>query len=126
MSAEPLFQPEHFRDVILARMEVLDLNNETVGDHDGPSTTKMTQIRKALPTPPRADIYRKLDQALRWKKGSARRVALGGEPVELPAWDDMESVAREIARSNLSPSVKREVLRTLELSTTDLEVGEGA
>jgi hypothetical protein len=114
MSADA-FRPEHFREVILARMYELDLNNETVARAGGPSTTKMSGIRKAGPKPPRADIFRKLDVALKWRPGSARRVAGGGlpSPVEstprsvdevLAAVDDMPDV------SELSKRLIRELL----------------
>lgn len=108
MSAEA-FDPEHFREIILARMEDLDLDNATIGDAGGPSTTKMSSIRRPDPKPPRSDIYRKLDRALRWRPGSAKRVAFGGHPVELPPVYETDILMREIRSSNLSPETKEKL-----------------
>lgn len=112
MSSEQI-QRQHLADVVNARMAVLDLTNETIGDADGPSTTTMSKIRNATTDNVSPSTLRKLDTGLRWRPGSARLVALGGQPVELPAAWDAADMAAEVRRSNLRPETKATVLRLL-------------
>ena len=110
MSADQ-FDAERLRSYIEDRIKLLGLTNDKIAAAGGPSTTKMSQLRKASPTPPRGDVYDKLDRGLYWKPGSARRVALfGGEPSPLPVGLDLAEALAEVDASNLSDTVRRKVL----------------
>lgn len=109
-------------------MGELDLNNESIGrDADGPSTTTISKIRNAKLESISPATYRKLDAALQWHKGSARRVALGGDPVV--ATHTVLGVAdrvAEIERSNLSAATKQWLIAQLVPTSIATEAGEGA
>lgn len=77
MSSQP--SPEQFRDTIVDRAEELGLtSDEKVKAAGGPSSSTMTKIRRADPTTPRGDTFDRLDKALQWIGGSARRLWFGG------------------------------------------------
>lgn len=110
MSADQ-YDAERFRDIVMGRIEHLGLTSDQIARSGGPSTTTMSKIRKADPTPPRGDTYGKLDEALRWKKGSARRVArFGGDPIELPAGLELEEALAEVESAGLSERTRQMIL----------------
>lgn len=118
MSAER-FDAANLKHEVEARMEDLGLTNEMVARRGGPSTTKVSQIRKGDPKPPRGDVLRKLDKGLRWVDGSARRVTLGGKPVPLPDGLDLHEVLAEIQQSGLSDHARKTILRALQVDDDD-------
>lgn len=120
MSADQ-FDAERFRDIVLARVEYLGLTNDKIARLGGPSTTKMSQIRAAKATRPSGPTLEKLDKALRWKLGSARRVSLGGDPVELPAALDLEEALAEVKAAGLSEGTRELILRAWEVSDEEWE-----
>jgi transcriptional regulator with XRE-family HTH domain len=73
-----------FGAIVKARREELGLRQDQLSDRGGPSTTTLTKVENASGVP--ADVtIRKLDVALRWQPGSARRTLHGGEPEVVPA-----------------------------------------
>lgn len=65
---------------VKARRLELDLNQIEVWQAGGPSNTTLTEIENGRLTNLTRTTARKLDAALRWEAGSARRVWEGGEP----------------------------------------------
>ena len=61
----------------------LDLTQVQVWERGGPSNSTLTAIEAARPPAPSRSTLRKLDKALNWEEGSARRCLLGGYPIEL-------------------------------------------
>lgn len=115
MSADQ-FDAERFRDIVMARVEKLGLTSDKIARTTGPSTTTMSKIRKADPRLHRGDTYEKLDKALRWKEGSARRVALfNGDPVELPAGLELDEALEEVESAGLSEATRRMILAAWEV-----------
>lgn len=76
---------DRFGDAVRTRREELGLTQMDVWQRGGPSNTTLTKIENAEGGFPSAGTLRKLDLALRWRDGSARRVLEGGEPEELSA-----------------------------------------
>ncbi|WP_163540799.1 helix-turn-helix domain-containing protein [Occultella kanbiaonis] len=70
---------------VTARRNRLGLSQVQIWNAGGPSNSTLTKIESATPPEPSAVTLRKLDAALGWEKGSARRVLDGGDPIELPA-----------------------------------------
>jgi transcriptional regulator with XRE-family HTH domain len=98
-----------FGNIVKRRREQLDLQQEDMRHHGGPSSTTMSEIERGL-----ARIHpstlRKLDAGLRWAKGSAAKTLDGGEPEELPEQTtgleavDIEVLLGEIRRRVLVAS----------------------
>jgi hypothetical protein len=77
MSSQPI--PEKFRDTIIERADQLGLtSDDKVKAAGGPSSSTMTKLRRADPTTPRGDTFDRLDKALQWTGGSARRLWFTG------------------------------------------------
>lgn len=115
MSADQ-YDAERFRDIVMARVKKLGLTSDKIARTGGPSTTTMSKIRKADPKLPRGDTYEKLDKALRWKEGSARRVAVfNGDPVELPAGLELDEALEEVENAGLSEATRRMILAAWEV-----------
>lgn len=96
---------QRFAEVVLAAFATEGhTTDELVHDAGGPSSTYMTGLRKtaagAEMKEPRSDTYRRIERAAGWKRGSGRRVWLGGEPETLNRSAD---VLREVL--GLSPDV---------------------
>lgn len=107
MSTEQ-FEPQRLADAVNERMEELDLSNESASLAGGPSTTTLSKIRNARPTEPRTDVYRKLDKVLRWKAGSAKRLARTGQaPSVMPAGLVLDELLDDVDRSNLPDDAKK-------------------
>lgn len=70
-------------EAVLSRRAVLDLTQEDVAAAGGPSTSTMRLIEGALQDGYTPVILRRLEDALRWKRGSVRDVIAGGSPVPL-------------------------------------------
>ncbi|MDV8066422.1 helix-turn-helix transcriptional regulator [Rhodococcus sp. IEGM 1366] len=70
-------------EAVKARRAQLDLTQEDVNQGGGPSDTTLTRIENGEGTVPAPSTLRKLDHALQWEQGSARRVLDGGEPKPL-------------------------------------------
>ncbi len=95
-------------------MKVLDLNNETIGRvAGGPSTTTISKLLNLKASSISPETYRKLDKSLRWRPGSARHVARGGDPVELPSEWDLPAVIAEVEGANLSAPTRKLLIRLL-------------
>ena len=121
------FEPQRLADAVNKRMEELDLTNETAALWDGPSTTTLSKIRNARPGEPRSDVYRKLDTMLRWRPGSAKRLARTGQPPsELPAGIELDELLEDLERSDLRPEVKETLRKLLGESTPTPPPGWGA
>lgn len=84
-------------DGVLKRRAELDLTQLDVWQAGGPSNTTLTKIEKGeADTLPRTTA-RKLDEGLRWVKGSAKALFdHGTEPLPLP--DDIQGLARADVR----------------------------
>lgn len=74
---------ERFAEIVKLRREDLGLTQDQMGDYGGPSTTTMTKVENAGDGVPAQVTLRKLDAALKWEPGSARRTLAGGEPTEI-------------------------------------------
>lgn len=120
------FEPQRLADAVNKRMDELDLTNDTAAMVGGPSTTTLSKIRNARPGEPRGDVYRKLDTMLRWRPGSAKRLARTGQPPsELPAGIELEELLEDLDRSDLKPDVK-ETLRKLLKESAPMHLGREA
>lgn len=71
---------ERLGKAVLARREELDMTQLDVWQAAGPSNTTLTKIESGNATSLARSTARKLDAALKWEPGSARRVWEGGEP----------------------------------------------
>lgn len=79
---------KHFAEVVLAHFRARTLHTDAeVKDAGGPSSTWMTNLRKAadgesLKADPRNDTFKRIDTAAGWSIGSARNLYYHGiEPV---------------------------------------------
>lgn len=69
---------------VLARRDELDLSQLDVAAAGGPSDTTLSRIENGLATSVSKITLRRLDAALAWNSGSARRVYTGtGDPTPL-------------------------------------------
>lgn len=69
---------------VKSRRDDLRLSQRAVGQAGGPSNSVMTTIENGVDAPIAPSTFSKLDAALQWEPGSARRVYEdGGEPIEL-------------------------------------------
>lgn len=68
---------------VSSRRAHLDLTQVQVWERGGPSNSTLTAIESARPPAPSRSTLKKLDKALEWEDGSARRCLMGGVPVEL-------------------------------------------
>jgi len=96
---------ERLRDAVLARREELDMNQLDVWQAGGPSNTTLTEIENARKESVSRGTLRKLDTALRWEQGSAKRVWEGtGDPVPLIAGLDSRNsrLVREHLREQIA------------------------
>ena len=71
--------PERLARYVRARREELGLSQGDVSARGGPSDTTLSKIEAGTGGLSRASVS-KLDTALAWARGSARRVLDGGEP----------------------------------------------
>lgn len=86
-----------FGKVVAARRARLALTRFEVRDGGGPSDTTLGNIENdTLGRVPSPAVLRKLDQGLRWSKGSAADVLAGGDPVPL------ESLSNRNSRSSVA------------------------
>lgn len=69
--------------IVKRRREELDLNQLEVQADGGPSNSKLTEIENGRMDKLTPNMAKKLDRGLRWQKGSARSVWMGGEPIPL-------------------------------------------
>lgn len=101
---------------VLRRRKELALSHVEVGELGGPSTTKMTQIENSIGPTPSTATLKKLDVALEWVSGSARRALLGGDPVPLAGdQSDVDDLRLRIIRARgLTDEQRIAMLRALE------------
>lgn len=71
---------ENLKRWVLARRAELDMNQMEVWMAGGPSNTTLTKIENGLLETLTRTTARKLDAALKWEPGSARRAWEGGTP----------------------------------------------
>lgn len=70
---------EQFGRAVSARREALGLTHDEVRDRGGPSSPTLTKIeREGGPDTVGDSTFKKLDKALKWERGSARRLWLDG------------------------------------------------
>lgn len=101
MSSNPA---ERLRDAVLARRNELELSQLDIWQAGGPSNTKQTEIENARTTNLTRTTARKLDAALRWEEGSAKRVWEGrGEPT--PVLEDLSSRNSQLVREHLREQI---------------------
>lgn len=120
-------ESKRFARIVLARFKELGFeHDDEIADAGGPSSTTMTNVRKAerdaaytLPRP-RRDSAKRYDRAARWEVGSARRVYDGGEPTPiLPGVSPEESRQLDVLRTHIAESAaiddrtRAELLRVL-------------
>lgn len=120
-SAAMSSQQEFARKVLAAFRDAGLYNDQEVVAAGGPSTTKMTQLRKvaagasSMPEP-RGDVHGRIDAAAGWKKGSSRRLwHLGAEPEPADPISALPAHVVEVIQGSnvLTDSQKRELLRQL-------------
>lgn len=87
-------------EVVLARRQELRLSQREVLERGGPSNATMTQIENGMARNPSEATLRKLDHALMWEPGSARRVLDGVDPIPLPAGVSGGPIANADTTSN--------------------------
>lgn len=84
---------QRFASLVIAAFDDRALTtDELVKQAGGPSNTYMTSLRKAADgkadmTEPRSDTYRRIEVAGNWKKGTARLVWRGADPVVIPKYE---------------------------------------
>lgn len=84
-----------FGKVVAARRARLALTRFEVRDAGGPSDTTLGNIENdTLGRAPSPAVLRKLDQGLRWSRGSAADVLAGGDPVPLESLSNRNSGLR--------------------------------
>ena len=86
---------ERLAKAVRLRREELGLRQDQMRNRGGPSTTKLTEIERAMPPAPTAGTLRKLDVSLGWAAGSAAAVLAGGEPRIAVAPADLTGVTDE-------------------------------
>lgn len=99
---------------VLARRRELELTQLEVWQAEGPSNTTLTQIENGLSKSLPRKTARKLDHALKWEPGSARRVWEGGDPIPLGGRGDFEA---EVLGSDLAESTKQFILENIAMAT---------
>lgn len=121
---------ERFGMVVMTRRLELDLNQLEAGAAGGPSNTTLTAIENGRITDLSRTTARKLDKALQWEPGSAKRTWLGGDPAPLEAVGDsrLAQTIAEIEASGISEASKRYAIDLLKRQDADLpqERGETA
>ncbi len=70
-------------DAVKERRRSLRLGQEDVAAAGGPSTATLYQIESRAPKGYSAATIEKLEDVLRWARGSVRAIADGGEPTEV-------------------------------------------
>lgn len=121
---------KRFASLVIAAFEERALTtDELVKQAGGPSNTYMTNLRKAAEgkvemTEPRSDTYRRIEVAANWRRGTARLVWRGEDPVTNPEsrFDLLRKVAGEPTpqRRRFSDSLEGYVERIAD-RLTDLE-----
>lgn len=78
---------ENLAEAVKDRRADLGLTHDQVLTRGGPSGVTLTKIESARGPVPNAATLKKLDTALDWEQGSAKRLITGGEPTVLPVDD---------------------------------------
>lgn len=102
-----MIDQQRFGQVVLARREELGLSQRDVWKAGGPSGPVWTGIENASGPVPQQRTLAKLDKALQWTAGSARRVLNGGYPTR--AEDDHEP---ELPDMRQEAEIQRSILNT--------------
>lgn len=102
-----MIDQQRFGQVVLARREELGLSQRDAWKAGGPSGPVWTEIENASGPVPQQRTLAKLDKALQWTAGSARRVLNGGYPTR--AVDDHEP---ELPDMRQEAEIQRSILDT--------------
>lgn len=108
---------EHLAEAVRQRREELDLTQLDVWLSGGPSNSTLTEIENARIETLTRTTARKLDAALHWEAGSAKRVWEGGEPTPLlPGIPSADSkiLREQIEAADLEPEKKAALLKVLD------------
>lgn len=103
---------------VLARREELDMTQLEVWQAGGPSNTTLTVIESGKATGLVRATARKLDAALQWEPGSAKRVWEGGDPrpAVRPLHTDRvdPGFVESVQRADISEDLRREILAAID------------
>lgn len=115
---------ERFGEIVKARREELDLTQLDVWQAGGPSNTKLTEIENGRLRDLSRVVAKRLDEALHWEAGSAKRAYKGGDPIPaLPRASNKRSAhLRELIglSDDIDETTRAELMRVLD------ERGRGA
>lgn len=111
--------PERLAEAVKARRDELDLTQLDVWQGGGPSNTTLTKIENAEAATLSRTTARKLDFALKWEPGSAKRIFdQAGEPLAIlregmsgknSAW-----LRTQIKAADLDPRTRDRLIETLD------------
>jgi len=114
---------KRFGQIVTARREDLDLTQIDVWQRGGPSNSTLTAIEAGTGTPS-PSTFRKLDKALEWEPGSARRAFDGGDPTPLAGAPAAPPNVEHLTDDQLIDVLRERMHRYAASATRDADVGE--
>lgn len=98
MTAAPVIDWRALADAVRERRYALDLSQETLVEHGGPSHQIVRNIEKGLPADYRPHTLYKLERALQWPRGHAERVLAGDAIPDAEPGPDWLALGTEVRR----------------------------